>query len=115
MYGYVDMDEKEGRRQSENRTGIPDQLLQRAETKAGMSLRDVRVHYNSPKPSDVQALAYTQGSHIYIGPGQEEHLPHEIGHVVQQKEGQVRATTVVNGQAVNDDPRLERGADQFLK
>ena len=79
-----------------------------------MSFADVRVHYNSSKPGEVGALAYTQGSQIYVGPGQEQHLPHELGHVVQQKEGRVRATTIVNGYQVNDDPVLEREADRFL-
>lgn len=106
--------EEEKHMEEKNRTGISDVLLQRAEKQAGMSLADVRVHYNSGKPAEVGALAYTQGTHIYIGPGQERHLPHELGHVVQQKEGKVQATTIVNGYQVNDDPVLEREADRFL-
>lgn len=97
-----------------NRTGIPDALLQRAEEKAGMSFEDVRVHYNSEKPKEVGARAFTQGTHIYIGPGNEECLKHELGHIPQQEMGRVSATTTVNGYAVNDDPVLEREADGFL-
>ncbi len=115
MYEHKLVKETETKKTEPNRTGIPDALLQRAEKKAGMPLRDVRVHYNSPEPARVQALAYTKGSRIYVGPGQEHHLPHEIGHVVQQKEGRVQATTTVNGQPVNDDNALEREADTFLR
>ncbi len=117
MYEYNSTKETERKKQEQepNRTGIPDALLQRAEKKAGMSLRDVRVHYNSPEPVRVQALAYTQGSQIYMGPGQERHLAHEIGHVVQQKEGRVRATAAVNGLPLNDDKELEMEADAFIR
>lgn len=98
----------------ENKTGIPDALLRKAEQKSNLSFDDVRVHYNSERPATVQALAYTQGNNIYVGPGQERHLAHELGHIVQQKEGRVSATSTVNGMAVNDDPALEREADAFL-
>ena len=39
----------------------------------------------------MQARAYTQGSEIYMAPGQERHLAHEAWHVVQQKQGRVQA------------------------
>lgn len=79
------------------------------EERSGASLDGVRVQYNSEKPARLQALAYTQGSRIYIAPGQERHLRHELVHVIQQKQGRVRATARVNGMAVNDEERLERG------
>ncbi|MDE6433956.1 MAG: DUF4157 domain-containing protein [Lachnospiraceae bacterium] len=97
-----------------NRTGIPDDLLQRAEEKAGMSFEDVRVHYNSAKPMEVGARAFTQGNHIYIGAGNEDCLKHELGHIPQQEMGRVPVTTTIGGYAVNDDPVLEREADRFL-
>lgn len=110
----MDYQEKEEHRIRENKTGIPDSLLQRAEEKAGMSFADVRVHYNSQKPAKVGALAFTQGKHIYIGPGNENTLKHELGHIPQQEMGRVPATGRVNGYAVNDNPALEREADEFL-
>jgi len=94
-----------------NITGIPDRMKQSFEERSGFSFDDVRVHYNSEKPARLQALAYARGNHVYIGPGQEKHLPHELGHVVQQKQGRVRASTSINGLPVNDDERLEREAD----
>ena len=94
-----------------NTTGIPDQMKQNFEERSGLSFDYVNVHYNSDKPAQLQALAYTLGNQVYVGPGQEKHLGHELGHVVQQKQGRVRATTNVNGVAVNDDEGLEREAD----
>lgn len=111
MYGYQEEKEKPVQ---ENHTGIPDKLLQRAEQKSGISLRDVRVHYNSPEPEGIQAYAYTRGNEVFIGPGQERHLPHELGHVVQQKQGRVLANTSVNGMPLNDEAALEKEADNFL-
>lgn len=96
-----------------NLTGIPENTKNYFEQKSGMSFDDVRVHYHSDKPEKVQALAYTQGSDVYIGPGQEKYLKHELGHVVQQMQGRVTADTQVNGLPVNSDPALEREADQL--
>lgn len=98
-----------------NTTGIPDRLKQRYESYLGMTFDGVRVHYNSDKPGQMQALAYTQADQVYIAPGQERHLGHELGHIVQQRRGQVRATGSLNGQAVNDSPALEHEADMIAK
>lgn len=95
-----------------NNTGIPDALKASIEKISGYSLDDVKVHYNSDKPAAVEAYAYAEGTDIYIGPGQEEHLAHEVWHVVQQKGGKVKPTTKVEGEgAVNDDAGLEKEAD----
>jgi hypothetical protein len=91
--------------------GLPADLKAAMEKMSGLSLDGVKVHYNSFKPAQVNAHAYAQGTDIYLGPGQERHLPHEAWHVVQQKQGRVRPTTQVNGVAVNDDQSLEREAD----
>jgi hypothetical protein len=72
----------------------------------------VRVHYNSSQPAQLNALAYAQGSEIHVAPGQEQHLPHEAWHVVQQAQGRVRPTLQLkDGVPVNDDVGLEREAD----
>jgi len=99
--------------QRQNNTGMPDQLKDGMENLAGLSMDPVKVHYNSPKPAQLQAHAYAQGSDIHLRPGQERHLPHEAGHVVQQKQGRVRPTTAAQGMPVNDDPGLEREADMM--
>lgn len=98
----------------ENRTGIPTQLKERMEQSTGLSFDDVRVHYNSALPARLDALAYTQGNQVEIAPGQERHLPHELGHVVQQKLGKVRPNaTHSSGVAMNTDPALEHQADEI--
>ncbi|BCQ34647.1 hypothetical protein ERHA55_22110 [Erwinia rhapontici] len=96
-----------------NKTGLPDNLKSGMENISGMNLDHVRVHYNSAKPATVQAHAYAQGSNIHLASGQEKHLPHELGHVVQQAQGRVAATTSVAGMAVNDSPALEHEADML--
>lgn len=98
----------------ENRTGIPTQLKESMEQSTGLSLDDVRVHYNSGLPAKLDALAYTKGNQVEIGPGQERHLPHELGHVIQQKLGLVWANARhSSGAALNTDARLERQADEI--
>jgi hypothetical protein len=79
-------------RRGENTTGLPDALKAGIENLSGIAMDDVKVHYNSPKPAQVQALAYTQGTDIYLAPGEEKHLPHEAWHVAQQKQGRVKPT-----------------------
>ncbi len=81
----------------ENTTGLPDTLKAGVEKLSGLSMDDVQVHYNSSRPAEVQALAYTQGTEIHVGPGQEQHLAHEAWHVVQQKQGRVQPTLQVEG------------------
>ena len=71
--------EERQRRQQPNLTGIPTQMKMDFEQRSGLSFDDVRVHYNSDKPRKIGALAYTQGTQVHIGPGQERHLRHELG------------------------------------
>ncbi|NEO77711.1 DUF4157 domain-containing protein [Moorena sp. SIO4G3] len=97
--------------QRPNKTGLPDRLKTGIENLSGYSMDDVRVHYNSSKPAQLQAHAYTQGTDIHLASGQEKHLPHEGWHVVQQMQGRVKATMQAKGVAVNNDPALEREAD----
>ncbi len=94
-----------------NKTGLPDHLKTGIESFSGYSMDDVKVHYNSSKPSQLNAHAYAQGNQIHLASGQEKHLPHEAWHVVQQKQGRVQATAKVNGAAINDDQSLEKEAD----
>lgn len=96
-----------------NRTGLPDRLKAGVEGLSGLSMDGVRVHYGSPEPSRLQALAYARGTQIYLGPGQERHLPHEAWHVVQQMQGRVQPTLRTGGAAINEDEDLEREADRL--
>ncbi|HSF54729.1 MAG TPA: DUF4157 domain-containing protein [Algoriphagus sp.] len=95
-----------------NDTGLPDSLKSGIEGLSGYALDDVRVHYNSNQPAQLQAHAFAQGNEIHLGPGQEKHLPHEAWHVVQQKQGRVKPTLQLKaGVDVNEDSGLEREAD----
>lgn len=96
---------------AENATGMPAGLKSGLESLSGFDLSPVKVHYNSPKPAQVAALAYTEGTDIHLGRGQERHLPHEGWHVVQQMQGRVRPTVQYKKTPINDDAGLEREAD----
>lgn len=96
---------------NQNNTGLPDDLKAGVENISGISLDDVRVHYNSAKPAKLRALAYTQGADIHVAPGQERHLPHEAWHAVQQKQGRVAPSVPGSAAPVNGDAGLEREAD----
>lgn len=100
------------REEKPNNTGLPQQLKSGIESMSGMSMDHVNVHYNSDRPAQLNAHAYAQGSDIHVAPGQEQHLPHEAWHVVQQAQGRVQPTTQMKESTpVNDDPGLETEAD----
>jgi hypothetical protein len=64
--------------------------------------------------AQLNALGYAQGSDIHLAPGQEQHVPHEAWHVVQQAQGRVQPTMQMkDGVTVNDDTGQEREADQL--
>ena len=105
--------EQESQQQEEktNNTGLPENLKTGIEKLSGYSMENLKVHYNSSKPTQLQALAYTQGVNIHIAPGQEKQLPHEAWHVVQQKQGRVHPTGQLQGINVNNNEGLEKEAD----
>lgn len=91
---------------------MPDNLKSGIESLSGYSMDDVKVHYNSSQPAQLNALAYAQGTDIHVAPGQEKHLAHEAWHVVQQKQGRVKPTKQMKlSVPVNDDKGLENEAD----
>jgi len=95
-----------------NNTGLPDNLKSGIENLSGHAMDDVKVHYNSDKPAQLNAHAYAQGSEIHLASGQEKHLPHEAWHIVQQKQGRVKPTMQMKGKVpINDDAGLEKEAD----
>ncbi|GAA0562086.1 hypothetical protein GCM10009415_50170 [Chitinophaga japonensis] len=96
-----------------NDTGLPDHLKTGVEQLSGLAMDDVKVHYNDSRPAQMKALAYARGTDIYVGPGQERHLPHEAWHVVQQKQQRVAPAIQYKGNAANNDPGLEREADNM--
>ena len=104
--------EERPQRQGSNLTGIPTQMKMDFECRSGLSFDDVRVHYNSDKPARLGALAYTQGTQVYMGPGQNRNLRHELVHVVQQKQGMVKPTSTKNNLWFNEETQLEEQASR---
>lgn len=108
----ISFNSKQSSQRKVNHTGLPDNLKTGMEKLSGMSLDDVKVYRNSDKPAQLQAHAYAQGTNIHLGTGQEKHLPHELAHVVQQKQGRVKPTFQFKGKLnINDDVHLENEAD----
>lgn len=97
---------------------IPAPLRTQMESAFQANFANVRIHEGNHVGS-VGAIAYTQGNHVHFAPGQfnpntqagKALLGHELGHVVQQRQGRVKPTTQVNGLPVNDQPALEQEAD----
>jgi hypothetical protein len=110
-------DSKQGEteiQQKPNNTGLPDNLKTGIENLSGYSMNDVKVHFNSDKPAQLQAKAYAVNTDIHITAGQEKHLPHEAWHVVQQMQGRVNPTKQMKDEVnVNDDIGLEKEADSM--
>ena len=112
LQAYQTMADRAVVQRQENTTGMPDNLKTGIESLSGYSMSDVKVHYNSDKPAQLNAYAYAQGTDIHLASGQEKHLPHEAWHVVQQKQGRVKPTMQLKGKiAINDDAGLEHEAD----
>ncbi|MCU0286335.1 MAG: DUF4157 domain-containing protein, partial [Acidobacteria bacterium] len=103
----------------QNKTGMPNQVLQKMEGAFNTDFSNVKVTPNSSKPTELGAIAYTQGSNIHFAPGQfnpstpsgQKIIGHELAHVVQQRKGIVKPTTQAKGLPVNDDSRFEKEAD----
>ena len=95
-----------------NESGLPGNLKSGIEQLSGIAMDDVKVHYNSSEPAQLNAHAYAQGTDIHVSPGQEKYLPHEAWHVVQQKQGRVKPVFQMKGKVnINDDQGLEKEAD----
>jgi DNA ligase-1 len=65
---------------------LPPALKSGIEQLSGQSMDGVRVHLNSPEPAGLNVGANGQGLEIHLEAAQENQLPHEAWHVVQQAE-----------------------------
>lgn len=98
---------------------LPDDVRAQMEQRLGADFSAVRIHEGG-QAAAVGARAYTQGTDVYFAPGEydphgargQELLGHELVHVMHQGRGPVGATGDLDGAAVNDDPALEREADE---
>lgn len=89
---------------------LPPAIQKEYEEKSGVLLDDIRVHYDSDKPELVDADAFCFGNKIYIAPGQEHNLRHEVGHAIQQKCSVVVPTKKQGNLPLNDSEVLENAA-----
>ena len=69
------------------------------------------IHRNSEYPFLYGAKAFTYGNEIYLGKGAEASYLHELGHVIQQQNGEVKPQRFINNVPVNMDAVLEKKAD----
>ena len=89
------------------------------EAALGADFSAVRVHVG-PQADRIGAVAFTLGTDIYFAPGRfqpdtpqgQQLLGHELAHVVQQRQGRVRAPAG-GGIAVVQDRALEAEADRM--
>jgi len=72
-------------------SGLPGTLRAGVENLSGVALAEGATG-RSGAPAGLHALAYAQGTDIHVGPQEEQHLPHEAWHVVQQAQGRVQPT-----------------------
>ncbi|MBT2560412.1 hypothetical protein J7E50_04130 [Pedobacter sp. ISL-68] len=93
---------------------LPDNLKNGIEALSASSMDDVKVHFNSDKPAQLNALTYAKSTDIHLAADQEKHLPHEAWHAVVQKQGRVKPTTQLSPDiTINDDAGLEKEADEM--
>ncbi|GAA2493659.1 eCIS core domain-containing protein [Winogradskya humida] len=101
---------------------LPDDLRTEMEGRLGAGFGDVRVHTGPSAhaaAAEVQAQAFTSGSHIVFGAGAfsgsatgKHLLAHELTHVIQQRHGPVAGTDSGDGLSISDPgDRFERAAE----
>src|SRR5205809_7362134 len=81
-----------------------------------VELADVELHFGSLAGMDAEG--FTLGNHVYLNaetlvPWSRrslEVLGHELTHVIQQRQGRVKANLLMNGMPANADEELEREA-----
>nr|WP_305067210.1 DUF4157 domain-containing protein [Mangrovivirga halotolerans] len=104
-----------------NNSSLPGDVKHKMENSFGTDFSNVNVHKDSPEATTMGAKAFAQGNDIHFAPGQynpdtksgQKLIGHELTHVVQQRQGRVKATTQAKGAHINDDPALEKEADEM--
>jgi hypothetical protein len=97
---------------------LPMPLLAKMEAAFGADFSAVRVHVG-PQAARIGAIAFTTGNDLYFAPGRyqpgsaqgQQLIGHELAHVIQQRQGRVRAPG--SGVAVVQDHALEAEADRL--
>ncbi len=103
---------------------LPETLQTNLEASFDHDFSNVNIVKNSRRATDLNALAFTQGENIHFAPGQfnpgsesgSNLIGHEFTHVVQQRSGEVRPTSVLGkGLNLNQKSGLEAEADSLGK
>jgi hypothetical protein len=97
---------------------LPQVVLAKMEAAFGANFSAVRVHVG-PQASRIGAVAFTLGNDLYFAPGRfqpdsvqgQRLIGHELTHVIQQRQGRVRA--LGSGVTVVQDRALEAEADRL--
>lgn len=97
---------------------LPQTVLAKMEAAFDADFSSVRVHVG-PQASRIGAVAFTMGNDLYFAPGQyqpnsiqgQQLIGHELAHVIQQRQGRVRASG--SGVSVVQDRALEAEADRL--
>lgn len=100
---------------------LPNNVRGQMESAFGADFSGVRIHIG-PQAERIGALAFATGNDVYFAPGRYQPessegrrlLGHELAHVVQQRQGRVRAQGV-GGIAVVQDRALEAEADRMAQ
>ncbi|MFF2530695.1 DUF4157 domain-containing protein [Brevibacillus sp. NPDC058079] len=100
---------------------LPDSVQAKMEKAFHTDFSDVQIHPESSVASQIGAVAFAQGNNIHFAPGTyqpetqsgQQLLGHELTHVVQQRQGRVKANVPDASLPINDDPSLEAEADRY--
>ncbi|MGG4456072.1 DUF4157 domain-containing protein [Brevibacillus porteri] len=100
---------------------LPDSVQAKMEKAFRTDFSDVQIHPESSVASQIGAVAFAQGNDIHFAPGTyqpetqsgQQLLGHELTHVVQQRQGRVKANVPDASLPINDDPALEAEADRY--
>ncbi|RAT96468.1 DUF4157 domain-containing protein [Brevibacillus sp. Leaf182] len=100
---------------------LPDSVQAKMEKAFHTDFSEVQIHPESSVASQIGAVAFAQGNDIHFAPGTyqpetqsgQQLLGHELTHVVQQRQGRVKANVPDASLPINDDPSLEAEADRY--
>jgi hypothetical protein len=99
---------------------LPKEVQVKLENSFGQDFSNVSIQKNSNRATELNARAFTQGEQIHFAPGEfntntnvgRNLLGHEITHVVQQRSGVVKPTSMISkGIEINENKSLEQEAD----
>ena len=99
---------------------LPQTIRKRGEHFFGASLDNIHLRVG-PLPQDLGARALAVGNEIWLSPGHDdfskhanlELLGHELTHILQQRQGRVKATGLCSHGQLNNERHLEAEADEM--